>query len=181
MSYEGTLTQLIAPDLALGWQSGVDLTFELRPIGESSANERSWNGKNVNLASEEFRLYAVRISSGRYEYLPPALAALWPGDEFDIVPPLKLGDMIPTGGQSRTLARKPHPATVRCLTLAFDDVAFSVNDSVVTLVAPATSPVRIFYQPEMRVFVKDPWEQTFKERDVDVSWSLPCEEVGGTL
>lgn len=179
MSFGGTLTQLIAPDLALGWQSGADLTFTLRPVSEAAEMDRTWNGRKVNLASDEFRLYSVRISSGSAEYRMPALAEMWPGTQFSIVPPLRLGDVIPTGSQSRTLGRTPYAPSVRSLTLDFIDVPFTLDGNVVTLAAPATAPVRIYYQPELQVMVTEPWEATLREKDADVSWSMTCEEVGG--
>ncbi|MEF3134624.1 hypothetical protein OS035_24515 [Rhizobium sp. 268] len=181
MDYPGTLTQLIAPDLALGWQSGTDLTFTMRPISESAQKERTWNGKIVGLGSPEFRLYSYRITSGAGEYRMPALSRMWPDTVFSIVPPLPLGDVIPTGFQSRTLERTPYAPSVRCLTLGFEDVPFTLNGDVVTLSSPAAAPVRIYYQPILEVVVTEPWEATLREQAADVSWSLTCEEVGGTL
>lgn len=181
MEYPGTLTKLIAPDLALGWQSGADLTFTVRPISEASEMARSWNGKAVNLGSSEFRLYSIRISSGAGEHRMPALSRMWPGTEFSIVPPLALGDVIPTGVQSRTLERTPYAPSVRCLSLGFEDVPFTLVGNVLTLAAPAAAPVRIYYQPVLEVVVTEPWEATLREQAVDVSWSLTCEEVGGEL
>lgn len=181
MDYPGTLSKLIAPDLALGWQSGADLTFTVRPISESAQMERTWNGKKVDLGSPEFRLYSIRISSGSAEYRMPALSRMWPGTVFSVVPPLALGDVIPTGSQSRTLERTPYALSVRCLTLGFEDVSFTLDGDVVTLSSPAVTPVRIYYQPVLEVVVTEPWEATLREQAADVSWSLTCEEVGDIL
>jgi len=179
MVYPGTLSKLICADLALGWQSGADLSFTMRPIAGAGQIERTWNGRFVDLGSDEFKLYSIRISSGRSEHRLPALGRLWPGAVFSIVPPLPLGDVIPTGATSRTLGRRPHASSVRCLTLEFTDVPFTLVGDVVSLAAPATEPVRVYYQPEMEVVLTEPWEATLREQDAEVSWSLTCEEVGG--
>ncbi|TBA24721.1 hypothetical protein [Rhizobium ruizarguesonis] len=175
----GSPTALISTDLALGWQSGMDLSCSIEPISASGDIARTWNGRAVNLAMPEFRLFSVRISSGQGEVRSPALSQLWPGTVFALVPTNELGDALAVGTQSRTLVRDPHPGSVRCVDAAFEPVEFSVVGRVVTLSAPATTPVRIYYRPVLTLMVIAPWQESFREAAAEVSWSLECEELGG--
>lgn len=175
----GSPTALVSTDLALGWQSGMDLSCSIEPIAESGDMTRTWNGRKVNLAMPEFRLYSVRISSGQGEVRSPALSQLWPGTVFTLVPTNELGDALSVGTQSRTLVRDPYPGSVRCVDAAFEPVAFAVVGRVVTLAAPATTPVRIYFRPILTLMVTAPWQESFREAAAEVSWSLECEELGG--
>ena len=175
----GSPTALVCTDLALGWQSGMDLSCSIEPISAAGDITRTWNGRAVNLAMPEFRLFSVRISSGQGEVRSPALSQLWPGTIFQLVPLNELGDVLAVGTQSRTLVRDPHPGSVRCVDAAFEPVEFSVVGRVVTLAAPATSPVRIYYRPVLTLMVTAPWQESFREAAAEVSWSLECEELGG--
>ncbi|MGN8152536.1 hypothetical protein ACTJK5_09705 [Agrobacterium sp. 22094] len=175
----GSPTALMCTDLALGWQSGMDLSCSIEPISASGDITRTWNGRAVNLAMPEFRLFSVRISSGQSEVRSPALSQLWPGTVFQLVPLNELGDALAVGTQSRTLVRDPHPGSVRCVDAAFEPIEFSVVGRVVTLAAPATSPIRIYYRPILTLMVTAPWQETFREAAAEVSWSLEGEELGG--
>lgn len=179
--FDASPTTLICPDLAVGWQSCQDLSVEISPIAESADMTRTWNGVGVNLAAPEFQLYAVRLTSGAAELRSPALSRLWPGSAFQLVPPSEFGDFIADGNDSCTLLRDPYPGSVRCLTAGFDDVAFSVLDRVVTLDAPASGLVRVYYRPVLYLMVWAPWSETFRERDAEVSWSLETQEYGAPL
>jgi hypothetical protein len=79
----------------------------------------------------------------------------------------------------RTLARDPHPGSVRVLTLGFEDIPFTVDGRVVTLLAPATAVLRIYYRPILELTVWEPLKETTVEGLAEVSWELPCQEVGG--
>lgn len=173
-------TTLLCEDLALGWQTGFDIVSTLSPIAESASVVRSWNGIAKNLAADEFKLFAVRLSASG-DMRPPALSRLWPGATFQVVPTDELGDSIASGGSSRTLIRTPHPGSVRCLDLAFNDIPFTVAGKVVTLDAPAEATVRIFYRPVLEVFVVEPWTSTWRERSAEQSWDLSAEETGPSV
>ncbi|MGO8083480.1 hypothetical protein [Rhizobium leguminosarum] len=177
----GSPTALICTDLAIGWQTGFDITSEMGSISEAGDMTRSWNGRKVNLAMPEFRLYYVRISSGQGEVRSPALSRMWPGTVFTMVPINELPDVIPTGMQSRTLERDPHPGSIRCVDPEFNAIPFAVDGRVVTLAAPAATPVRIYFRPVLTLIVTAPWKETFREAGAEVSWSLECEELGGNV
>lgn len=170
---------LICTDLALGYQSGFDLTVDMRPIAMSSDMRRTWNGRLLNLSDPAFRLYQVRINSGEGEIRAPALSALWPGTEFQLVPPSELSDMIAPGGTSRTLQRTPYVDSIRVKDLGFSDIPFTVADRVITLAAPAATAVRIFYRPILDLMVTEPWTVSTRASRAEVSWDLLAEEVGG--
>lgn len=172
-------TTLISDDLAMGWQTALDLQISMSPISDSAEIVRTWNAKAINLAAEEFRLFRVEISSSM-DMRPPALSGMWPGATFTMVPPSELSDVIMTGGSSRTLIRTPYEGSVRCLTRNFEDVPFSVDGRVVTLEGPALEPVRVYFRPILHLFVVDPWQTTSAERRAEVSWSLITEEQGET-
>jgi hypothetical protein len=174
--YEGH-TKILAPALGIGWQTAFNLSIEMSPISGSASMTRDWNGRMVNLADPMFRLFAIRISSGADDLRPPALANMWPGETFTIVPPSEVCVVIPVGSSTAIFPRKIHSA--RALTLGFDKVAQSFADKIVTLAAPATEPVRVFARMEHEVMVTEPWQQTFREAEAQYSWQLPTEEVGG--
>lgn len=174
--YEGH-TKLLCPALGIGWQTALNLSVELSPIAESAAIERDWNGRAVNLADPMFRLFAIRISSGADDMRPPALANLWPGDTFTIVPPGETCAIIPAGGSTAIFPRTIHSA--RALTLGFDDVAHSFAEKTVTLSSPATETVRVYARQEHEVMVTEPWRQSLQEAEASYSWQLATEEVGG--
>jgi hypothetical protein len=171
---------MICADLAVGWFTGLGMTDTYSPIAESADMVRSWNGRAKNLADEEFQLYRFRISSSK-DGVPPALSRLFPGQLLNIVPSSQFGDYIGVGGSSRTLVRQPHAVTVRCLDLDWNDIPFTVAGKVVTLAEAATKPVRIFYRPELEVFVWEPWTVTTDEHQAEVSWDLVVEETGPPL
>lgn len=173
-------TSLISDDLAMGWQTALDLQVSISPISDASQIVRTWNGKALNLAAEEFQLFRVDISSSM-DMRPPALSKMWPGATFTMVPPAELSDVIGNGGTSRTLIRDPYEGSVRCLTRNFEDVDFSVNGRVVTLDTAATEPVRIYFRPILHLFVVEPWSVSTAERRAEVSWNLVTEEQGGDL
>jgi hypothetical protein len=179
MSEYEPLTTLIAPALGIGWQSGTDLTVDVQPIAASGNIVRNWNGIAKNLADPEFRLFAIRISSGEGEYRPPALANMWPGATFTIVPPNEYALLIPTGGTTAVFPRLVHSA--RALTLGFDDVEFTVSGKSVTLSSPATEPVRVYARWIHEVMVIEPWTESYQERIAESRWSLSTEEVGGII
>lgn len=179
MTIRVTPSTLICTDLALGYQSGLDLTVDMRPISTSADMRRTWNGRLLNLADPAFRLFQVRLSSGDEEIRAPALSRLWPGTEFDIVPPSELGDMIAPGGTSRTLQRTPHIPSLRVYDLEFNAVPFVISGKVLTLTSPAATAVRIYYRPELHCMVTEPWSISTRASRASVSWDLMSEEVGG--
>lgn len=170
---------LICTDLALGFQSGFDLSIDMSPIDMSSDMRRTWNGRLVNLADAAFRLYKVRVASGEGEIRAPALSRLWPGTEFQLVPPSELGDMIAPGGSSRTLQRAPHVESIRVYDLAFNALPFTVAGKVLTLTSPAVTAVRIYYRPILDLMVTEPWSINTRATRAEVAWELVSEEVGG--
>lgn len=171
MTY-GPTTALVCTDLALGWHSALDLTCTLSPVDESADIRRTWNGKAVNLAAAEFRLFAVEIASGESEMRAPALGRLWPGSILWISPTVDLGEYIAVGETSITLQRTPLAGSVRCLTLGFEDVAHTVDGDVVTLAAPATGAIRVYYRPVLECIVTEPWSISDRKRRAEVSWSF---------
>lgn len=172
-------TSLVSTDLAIGWQTALGLSVDMSPIDKSANIVRSWNGRAKNLAADEFKLFECSISSSG-DMRPPALSNMWPGAVFTIVPPAELSDTIQAGATSRTLIRKPFSGSIRCLTLNFKDVPFEVIGSqTVRLLSPSNEVTRIFYRPELTLFVTEPWRISTNELKADVSWSLTAEEVGG--
>ncbi len=172
-------TTLICEDLALGWQSGFDISCDLNPISEWMEKERTWNAELVDLADPAFRLFQVTIGSGEGEIRPPALMAILRQPFFYIVPPAELPDGIPLGGTMRTLDRDPHPGSVVCVDPEFNAVPFTVDGRVITLSAPASTPVRIYYRPVLKVTLTEPWKLSESERLAESSWSFNAAEVGG--
>ncbi|CAN7330020.1 hypothetical protein [Neorhizobium tomejilense] len=170
---------LICTDLAIGYQSGIDLSVDMKPIGLSADMRRTWNGRLVNLADPAFRLYQIGISSGEGEIRAPALSRLWPGVEFQLVPPAELSDMIAPGGTSRTLQRTPYIPSIRVYDLAFNAVPFNVAGKVITLVSPAVTAVRIFFRGVYDLTVTEPWSVNTRASRAEVSWTLVSEETGG--
>lgn len=172
---------LICTDLAIGWQTGFDLTVDVRPIGESKDNRRTVNARNVNLADPMFRLLSVRISSGNGEQRPPALSRMFPGDEFQLVLPrgAELSDMIAVGGTARTLIRTPFAGSVKVMDLKGNPVAFTLAGKVVTLEVPAATPVRIYFLPVLDLFVGDPFSLSAQVNRAAVGWEIYSEEIGG--
>lgn len=178
--YNSSPSALICTDLAMGWQTGLDLEIEMKPIAESGDIRRTWNGKAVNLADPAFSLFEVRIRSGEQEQRTPALSQLWPGTVIQLVPPLALADRIATGGTARTLARDPYLPSLRVLDLGYNnDVEHSVAGRVVTLASAALAPIRIYYRPVLNLMVTEPWSVSGREMRGEVSWDLTCQEVGG--
>ncbi len=173
-----TPTEILAAALGLGWQTGFDLSVELSPIAASANIVRNWNGIAKNLVDPEFRLFAIRISSGD-DMRPPALANLWPGTVFSIVPPNEVMIVIPTGGTAAVFPRAVHSA--RALTMGFDDVSSSINGKTVTLSAPATEPVRVYARQQYEVIVTEPWRETYREVEAASQWQLATEELGGNI
>lgn len=173
-----TPTEILAPALGLGWQTGFDLSVELSPIAASANIVRNWNGIAKNLVDPEFRLFALRISSGD-DMRPPALADMWPGTVFSIVPPNELMRVIPVGGTAVTFSRPVHSA--RALTMGFDDVSSSIAGKTVTLSAPATEPLRVYARLQYEVIVTEPWRETYREAEAASQWQLATEEVGGDI
>jgi len=171
-------TTLISADLAIGWQTALGLSVEMSPIEESAHIVRSWNGRARNLAADEFKLLACTISSSE-DMRPPALSRMWPGSTFTMVPPSELSDVIQPGATSRTLIRPVYAGSVRCVTRTFSPVPFTlIGDRIVSLSAPATEPVRIYYRPILNLFVTEPWSISTHEQNAEVSWSLTAEEEG---
>lgn len=170
-------TKLLCPALGIGWQTALNLNVELSPISGSANMTRNWNGGIVNLADPQFRLYEIRISSGYDDMRPPALANLWPGETFTIVPPGELCVVIPVGSSTAVFPRKIH--STRAITLGFEDVAHSFSAKTLTQSAPATEIVRAYASMEHEVMVTEPWRQSFREAEAQYSWQLPTEEVGG--
>ncbi len=171
-----TPTEILAPDLGIGWQTGFDLTVEMSPIAASANIVRNWNGRAKNLVDPEFQLLAIRISSGE-DMRPPALAEMWPGTVFSIVPPNEVMRVIPVGGTAAVFSRPVHSA--RALTMTFDDVQASVSGKTVTLSAPATEPVRVYARLQYEVIVTEPWRETYREAAATSQWQLSTEELGG--
>lgn len=166
-------TSLIISELGIGWQSGLDIHESLKPI-EAGELRRTVNGALLNLTAVEFRKLVLRISSD--DIRPPALSQLWRGDVLTVVPVTEMGDLVPAGGQSRTLVRDPHPGSVRCLTRGFGDVPCTVVGRVVTLPTPASEAVRIYYRPMLSMMVSG-WSIDESEAAASSSWSLDLEEI----
>lgn len=179
MSQHVSPSTLICTDLALGYQSGFDLSVDMKPIPMSADMRRTWNGRLLNLADAAFRLYEVRIASGEGEIRAPALSRLWPGTEFQLVPPSELGDTIAAGGTNRTLQRTPYIDSIRVYDLAFNALPFTVAGKVLTLTSPAATAVRIYYRPILNLMVTEPWSINTRASRAEVSWELVSEEVGG--
>lgn len=176
MNDYSTTTEILAPDLGFGWQTGFDLSVELSPIAASAHIVRNWNGIAKNLADPEFRLFSLRISSGD-DMRPPALANMWPGTVFSIVPPNEIMIVIPTGATAAVFPRAVHSA--RALTMGFDDVSSSISGKTVTLSAPASEPVRVYARLQYEVIVTEPWRETYREAAATSQWQLLTEELGG--
>ncbi|MEY9198455.1 hypothetical protein ABIA16_003571 [Sinorhizobium fredii] len=173
-------TELICIDLALGWQSGRNLSFERQPIQEATSNAvRYWHGEADDWTDEEFQdLYEYTISSGDGEMRNPAFSRMQIGQKFNIVLPHEHVDFIATGGTVRTLKRIPHASYLRVVDVEWNDVAFSAAGAVITLAAPAVRPVNIFYRSEDYVILRS-WRDGLSEGKGDTSWSLTCADVGG--
>lgn len=176
MAEYSTPTEILANDLGIGWQTGFDLSVELSPIAASANIVRNWNGRAKNLVDPEFRLFALQITSGD-DMRPPALADMWPGTVFTIVPPNEVMLVIPTGGSAAAFPRTVHSA--RALTMAFDDMPSSIGGKTVTLSAPATEPVRVYARLQYEVIVTEPWRETYREAAATSQWQLMTEELGG--
>ncbi|WP_024315781.1 hypothetical protein [Rhizobium favelukesii] len=170
-------TKLIAADLGIGWQTGLDLTIEMSPIAASANMKRNWNGRAKNLATAEFMLYGFRISSGEGEQLPPALSSLWPGHIFSLVASNEVMVVIPTGSSTAVFPRNIYSA--RGLTFDSHAVAGSFSGKTFTLPAPATEPVRVYARLQYEVIVWEPWRETYREAQAQTSWQLYVEELGG--
>lgn len=168
-----TPTSLSADLLAIGWQTGFSIRENLRPI-DAGELRRTVNGTLVNLMVDEFRKYALTISSD--DIRPPALAHLWRGSQLTITPASEIGDMIAAGGSSRTLARTPASGSIRCLTKRFDAVPFTISGKVVTLPSPAVGVVRIYYRPVLSMMVVG-WSADTDEAEASTAWSIDLEEV----
>ncbi|QND41822.1 hypothetical protein HB770_04070 [Rhizobium leguminosarum bv. viciae] len=180
MGLYAPMTCMVCADLAIGWQTCTDLSFDFAPIEDSMYLDRTWNGAVEDMSEPEFDLYSVTIrSSGPGELRAPALDNVRRKAEFTCVPTFELDDVIYLGESVRTLRRDPHAGSVRVLDREFNDIPFSIAGRVVTLAAPAASVLRIYYRPIFRLKVFQPWKQTFGDKDVEVSWELYCEEVGG--
>lgn len=169
-------TKLIAPALGIGWQTALNVDCEITPISGSANIVRDWNGAAVNLADPLFRLFRITLSCSD-DLRPPALANMWPGETFTLVPPQEVCIVIPTGSTTAVFPRTVHSA--RALTMAFEDVSFTQSSKTVTLAAPATEPVRVYARMEHEVMVFEPWQQSVREADAVYSWQLVTEEVGG--
>ena len=176
MTEYSTPTEILAPDLGFGWQTGFNLSVELSPIAASANIVRNWNGRAKNLVDPEFRLFAIRISSGD-DMRPPALANMWPGTVFSIVPPNELMIVIPTGSTAAVFPRAIHSA--RALTMDFEDISSSIGGKTVTLSSPATVPVRVYARLQYEVMVTEPWRETYQEAAATSQWQLMTEELGG--
>ena len=174
-------TTMICADLAIGWQTGFDLTLAIRPIGDSAQMERTVNSAALNLADPLFRLLSVRISSGEGEQLPPSLENMFPGDTLSLVPPKSavMSASIAVGGTTRTLLRTPYAGSIRCIDPSNNSVAFTVVGKVVTLTAAATTPVRIYYLPVLSLTVFEPFDLSYRTSQATVAWNIYTEETGG--
>ena len=169
------ITTLICDDLAIGWQTGNDLSVTVAPIAASANFVRSWNGRAKILTAPEFELFSVRISASG-DVRPPALADFFAGKTFDLVPVDWPAEVIPTGGWMRTLRRNPYPGSIRVLTLGFEDVAFGLDGRNV-MIDERDEPVRIYYRPMLTLFVTEPWTSTYRENSQEVTWELVAEEL----
>lgn len=173
-------TPFICVDLAIGWQSCTELTIDRTYIEGAVVKDRTWNGRAVTMSDPAFDLMSVVIkASGPGEMRPPALDHVQRLPSFQAVPSFILPDIFYTGETMRTLARDPHPGSIRVLTLGFEDVPFTVDGRVVTLLAPAPAVLRIYYRPVLELTVWEPLKETTVEGLAEVSWELPCQEVGG--
>jgi hypothetical protein len=157
-TYQKT-TDLHCPALGIGWLTGLDLTATVEPIGESAKMVRSWNGTLINLAPEEFRQVRITLS-GSGDVLPPAFAALWPGTEITIVPPVDIGGANLSGRTSHS-------------TKTVDARGVEVPRAGYT----ALSPTRTYRRYSFKCKVVEPWQITHRDTRKDVSWSLVCEEM----
>lgn len=92
-----------------------------------------------------------------------------------------MSDVIAVGGTSRTLSRDPHPNSIRCLDLNFNDIPFTISGRVLTLDAAATATTRIYYRPIFDVVVTSPWTVSAQDNRGTVTWSIQFEEQGDTL
>lgn len=175
-----TLTSLICLDLAIGWQSCSDLTIDRSYIEGAVVKDRTWNGAAVDMSDPAFDLMSVTIkASGPGELRPPALDHVQHLPSFQCVPSFELTDVIYPGGTMRTLARDPHPGSVRVLTLGFDDMPFSMDGRLITLSAAAPSVLRVYYRPVLTLTVWEALKVTDSDNSKEVSWELICQEVGG--
>ncbi|WP_296071526.1 hypothetical protein [uncultured Agrobacterium sp.] len=180
MSTFAPMTPMICTDLAIGWQTCTDLSFDFGPIEDAMYHDRTWNGALEDMSDPAFDVFFVSIrSAGPAELRAPALDNVRRKSQFVCVPSFELDDVIYTGETVRTLKRDPHPGSLRVLTSGFDDIPFSVDGRVVTLASPAPSTLRVYYRPVLTLKVVQPWKQTFSDANVEVSWELYCEEVGG--
>ncbi len=168
-------TKILAPELGLGWQTGFDIVVDVVPMSDDGEIERDWNGKYVDMTEPEFQLYEIRISSSD-DMLPPALANMWKGKVFSIVPPNEHTLVIPTGGSSIQFPRKIH--SVRAITMSSENVPVTFLDKVATLAAPAVEPIRVIVRYEHEVVVTQPYRNSMQEREVRYTWDLTTEETG---
>lgn len=179
MSDRQSPTALICDDLALGWQSGFDLSFQRSVIQEAAQVVRDWNGRAKDWSDPAFRKYQFRISSGTGEMRTPALADKWPGKTFHMVPPIEEKESIPVGGTMKTLLHVPHPSYFRVVDSSFDDVGYTLSGQTVTLDEPAEKVVSILYVREYHVIVTEGHTTSLQEASADIAWDIVVEEVGG--
>lgn len=171
-----TPSQLIIPGLPLGWQNGLDIREQLRPI-EAGEIRRTVNGRAVSLMDPSFRKYALSLSSD--DIRPPVLGDLWRGSELHgVVPTQEIGVPILAafGMDSCVLPRNPHPGSVKCLDADHRLVAFTVNGRVVTLASPPMADVRVYFRPVLNMMVTG-WSNSEQESRASSSWSLELEEI----
>lgn len=147
-------TAMICSDIALGWQSCMNLTTEISPIEEAARMRRTWNGTAINLARPAFQLLRVTLTC-EGDMVSPALAHMWPGKRFQLIPAEELSE--PTWEPQQ---RTAYPGSMRILDQHFQ---------------PASSGRR-FYRPVLDLVVWDPWFISGREADKVVSWSLPAQE-----
>jgi len=147
-------TALIASALYPGWQSCMNVTTEYAPIAESANIVRTWNGTAVNLTAPQFRLYRVTLSCDE-DLVPPALAHLWPGERFSLVPAEEWSE--PT---TKPQQRAAHTGTTRIVDAHF---------------VAGTSGRRL-YRPVLDLVVTEPWRVSVNERTKLHSWQLVAEE-----
>jgi len=121
----------------------------LKVIGEATQLERTVNGKLIDLAEEQFRLYATEITCTDQQ--APALDAIWPGMIVVVGCPFEFAYVTSGGSPSRPVVGGTSRNTADGFT---------------------------YYRPIMTFMVRSKEYAGFDEYKHEYQWKLSLEEVG---
>jgi hypothetical protein len=150
---------VVAPDfqtlLTISLPSGVPLysarglTMTLKVIDAATQLERTVNGELLDLAEEQFRLYAAEITCADQE--APAIDGVWPGMTVVIHCPFELAYVTSGGSPTRPVVSGSSRNTADGFT---------------------------YYRPVMTFKVRTVEYSSFDEWKHEYQWKLSLEEVG---